>query len=459
MVANAILKAVSEEEYPEVLTLEEFISVLKRTTVYKDDIDRLEKSFGVLTKISSMIKHNKIEFKYGLFPIDRLRNKIFKGFNFEGTESNYVFKSDFYVSNIHIAGLANIDGIDIIQCYNYKLDKVFYGLFFNDLMFKEYPNMTTLKEVKIVHALRSWQGLQNTPNDKDLYFLKHIGVPLKYRQCKNPLYRGLKLSGPGATRLRKGLSINLQDRMFSSWSESKESALNFGIYSSKRKTGVIMTYNATKEVLINIEDFSTKVFAPSPIMLLTHEHEVILVNSPKMLKVSPDQVEFMVRSDEHVLETVDHKEFLNRKMVAHAILKAVAEDDEEYALLSSIKAVRKVIPILVKSAQRVYNHWNEKNIDTYAGGGICHLIADKFCDILNDQGISCSTVSSDHEQHVFTVVQVKEGIYKVDIHPSVYETGGGFTWKKIKHVKFSNEDVYLYKISSNPEEFDEYIGD
>ena len=127
--------------------------------------------------------------------------------------------------------------------------------------------------------------------------------------------------------------------------------------------------------------------------------------------------------------------------------------------LKSINDVGVLIPHIVKAAQKEYDEWDEANIDTYAGGGICHFIADQIASILNDNGIACFTQSSSFEQHVYCIVQVREGIYEVDIHHSLYETGGGFSWNKRPDIHFNQGDVSISELSSNFDDISEYIED
>ena len=121
-----------------------------------------------------------------------------------------------------------------------------------------------------------------------------------------------------------------------------------------------------------------------------------------------------------------------------------------------------VLHKLVGVAQAQYDAWaqDEEGYDEELGtGGICHLIADDIADILNDHGITCSTVSSSWEQHVYLVGQFREGVYMIDIPYNVYETGGGFTWKKRKDVKFDPSHVQLTRLDMNPRSFKKYIDD
>lgn len=117
---------------------------------------------------------------------------------------------------------------------------------------------------------------------------------------------------------------------------------------------------------------------------------------------------------------------------------------------------QKIAPTLVPIAQKVYDDW-DGNEDVYAGGGICHLIAEEIASKLADHGIEASTVSAEvGEQHVWTVAKLKDGVYNVDISPYTYERGSGYSWTKIQGVKFDINDIIVEKIDGNPETFNRY---
>ena len=128
----------------------------------------------------------------------------------------------------------------------------------------------------------------------------------------------------------------------------------------------------------------------------------------------------------------------------------------------SVKIIEQLRPQLAKAAQDECDSWQQDDtgFDEELGyGGICQDIADKMADILNEHGFDATTVDSQGvgEQHVWVVAKTQEGIYSVDIPPYVYETGGGFNWKKKKDVEIVPSDIELYKISADPNEWENYI--
>lgn len=131
--------------------------------------------------------------------------------------------------------------------------------------------------------------------------------------------------------------------------------------------------------------------------------------------------------------------------------------DENSEPSKSLSDLESLFPKFAKKAQEVYGEWDEDDVDTYAGGGICHLIAEEMVSIMWDNDIESVTYSSSHEQHVYTIAKVKEGIFAIDIHHSFYEIGGGFSWKKIPDVKFEPSFVSLYKITADLSEWSEIV--
>lgn len=128
-------------------------------------------------------------------------------------------------------------------------------------------------------------------------------------------------------------------------------------------------------------------------------------------------------------------------------------------------------PHLVRLAQQVYDAWDEDDVDTYAHGGICHIIAEEFATFFNEQGFLSFTESSNFEQHVFTVVVVKkepeqmyedeplvnmDEFYVVDISPYRYESGGGFSWCKLPDVEFDEHDISIEFIGSGEEMYSNF---
>ena len=142
--------------------------------------------------------------------------------------------------------------------------------------------------------------------------------------------------------------------------------------------------------------------------------------------------------------------------------------DGSPSLAQRIEALK---PEIAKIGQKEYDEWaaaesREDFADVYAGGGICHFIADEVAEFIDKAipGVEALAVSSDFEQHVYVVVRSSDSVPEyneddesedessfdmvvVDIHWSVYETGGGFTWKRIPDIEITADDVSVHSQS------------
>ena len=116
---------------------------------------------------------------------------------------------------------------------------------------------------------------------------------------------------------------------------------------------------------------------------------------------------------------------------------------------------------LAQIAQEEYDQWDEDNTDCYAGGGICHFIADRFSEFFNEQGMNAFTESDTMIQHVYTVLIIEreydeefgnqDMFFRVDINPYIYEDGAGFQWSKKPDITFSANDVEIEYLGEGDE--------
>jgi hypothetical protein len=117
---------------------------------------------------------------------------------------------------------------------------------------------------------------------------------------------------------------------------------------------------------------------------------------------------------------------------------------------------------LAAAAQKVYDEWqqNEEGYDEeLGGGGICHIIADEMSDVLFDNKIYNLQTQCTDQPHVYLIGKFKEGIFTIDIPYYVYESGGGWTWKKKPDVKFDESHVEIYQLDSNYRSWKKYVSD
>lgn len=128
---------------------------------------------------------------------------------------------------------------------------------------------------------------------------------------------------------------------------------------------------------------------------------------------------------------------------------------------NNISLLQKYVPEICQKIQIEYNAWDQSDSEFGDGdlgfGGICQNFAEIISDVLNQHGIDASTVSSQcGEQHVYTIAKMSDGVYEIDIPYHIYETGGGYNWKKIENIIFDSSHVSIDRISNNPSDYDQY---
>lgn len=141
---------------------------------------------------------------------------------------------------------------------------------------------------------------------------------------------------------------------------------------------------------------------------------------------------------------------------------------QEQDFLTNLKSLTEQY---VAAAQQIYDEWDE-NPDVYFNGGICHLIADAFVEIISNNfpQYTATTFTRDDIQHVETIVYKidPDSLYNedideeedietvmIDLNPYIYESGGGFSWTKIPDVEFDNNDITFYRTYTDRK----YIGE
>ena len=121
---------------------------------------------------------------------------------------------------------------------------------------------------------------------------------------------------------------------------------------------------------------------------------------------------------------------------------ALAENVNQ-SLLNGLNQLRTKF---ASAAQQVYDDWIQDENDDLNGGGICQDIADAIATVVshNIQTADAGVISSAcGEQHVWCIVTNGQEAYEVDIPYNTYETGGGYSWKKIPNVRFNPNDIAI----------------
>ena len=113
-----------------------------------------------------------------------------------------------------------------------------------------------------------------------------------------------------------------------------------------------------------------------------------------------------------------------------------------------LKELLKLRPQMAKSAQAVYDDWDEEE----SGGGICDEISGALSDVIADHILDIDVEEGGHDgdDHSWLIVSKEfDGTsYRcgVDIPPDIYERGGGYSWEKGGGVRFSSNNVDVWDI-------------
>ena len=115
---------------------------------------------------------------------------------------------------------------------------------------------------------------------------------------------------------------------------------------------------------------------------------------------------------------------------------------------------------IVKRSQKVLDDWgqDEEGIDELlGGGGACDGISCVIQEIFAEKGYEVVEGGQEGDDHSFAVIHNKKDAFIVDIPPEVYETGGGYNWKKKEEVKLRPEDIFIERLDVPIEHFDDNL--
>lgn len=107
-------------------------------------------------------------------------------------------------------------------------------------------------------------------------------------------------------------------------------------------------------------------------------------------------------------------------------------------------------PAIAAAAQKVVDEWqlDEEGLDPELGtGGICDRVADAIIDTIYRLGdIEATLGAPEGEDHQWVVASDGKEAFVIDIPPGVYETGGGYSWKKIEGAEIGPRDIVIEPI-------------
>jgi predicted ABC-type ATPase len=114
---------------------------------------------------------------------------------------------------------------------------------------------------------------------------------------------------------------------------------------------------------------------------------------------------------------------------------------------------------IASKAQEVYDAWSQDEEgadDEYGGGGICDAVNGEIQGVIAGwlpEGVEIVDGGAEGEDHAWTIVVGPDFAYNVDIPPGVYESGGGYSWKKIPGVTIGPDHVAIDRLP------DEWVSD
>jgi hypothetical protein len=131
-------------------------------------------------------------------------------------------------------------------------------------------------------------------------------------------------------------------------------------------------------------------------------------------------------------------------------------DDDEKEVFSKLLSLRSAIS---SAAQKVYDDWDEEDIDTYGSGGICNYVAPAIASVVGQAFPQHTTltqiVESPNHEYVQLILATEEDFYNededktvtvfdIDIPYHIYEKyNSEYNWSKIKDVIFNPDSVSI----------------
>lgn len=127
---------------------------------------------------------------------------------------------------------------------------------------------------------------------------------------------------------------------------------------------------------------------------------------------------------------------------------SMAERQESRQLGAELERLR---PELAVAAQRIVDEWeqDEEGMDPeLGGGGICDRVAYAMLETLYERldGIEADLGAPEGHDHEWVVVTDGRQAFIVDIPAGVYETGGGYSWRKVEGARVSPSDIIIEPI-------------
>jgi hypothetical protein len=109
-------------------------------------------------------------------------------------------------------------------------------------------------------------------------------------------------------------------------------------------------------------------------------------------------------------------------------------------------------PLIAQAAQKIYDSWEQD--DECDMGGICDEIASEIQSIVAQHAPGVETIDGGHDgdDHAWVIAYNSQQAFGIDIPPHIYETGGGYCWKKIPNVRITANEVEIWDLELNPKQ-------
>lgn len=107
---------------------------------------------------------------------------------------------------------------------------------------------------------------------------------------------------------------------------------------------------------------------------------------------------------------------------------------------------------MIAAAQRVLDEWDQDDsgyCEVRGEGGACDDVASAMQQVIYNKldDVSIAEGGQPGDDHAFSLVYNDTEAYALDIPANVYETGGGYRWRKRKGVRLKPSDIVIEKIN------------
>ena len=112
------------------------------------------------------------------------------------------------------------------------------------------------------------------------------------------------------------------------------------------------------------------------------------------------------------------------------------------------EAIRLLAPEIAHEAQLIYDSWEGEDDPEVGSGGICDEIANAIGGVIAShiEDVELDEAYAEGDDHSAVLASFGSERYVVDISYWIYESGGGYSWKKREGVKFKPSDIIIERV-------------